>query len=442
MRDESPVRRIVARRAAGIAPLVVLVLVLAWLLPVTAAAPGPVAAASDVPEGAAAAPASQLQLLINAAAPGSTVHFPSGFFVGQLTVRKDLTILGQGVDSTVVQSSPTMTPDHLGNVFVIEVTDQATVEISGLTVRVTEQCMLANDIGVATGGGIGAGDNATLSVLDARVVTHGAAPDLNAACTTPTNSAGMYSFGRAISIGYDDPTGDGGNHQIEGHGTISNVTATGFDIFSLSVGGVRGPTGSTATIVDNVVRVGPGPYTAAYGIVVYGVSTVSNNVVTGEAGSDGGIAVVDTSAIVTDNVVRNFSCYSAPFPIAPPCGVDPLYDDQDLGIFLASITPGTVVMYNTIQRVDSGILIEGPGAPAAVSHNRIVASTFYALELIDARQNFHDNVLRGGLYAIAVGAAGSNATGILSDDAISGYSVALALLEANYPFVAQVVIPK
>ena len=183
--------------------------------------------------------------------------------------------------------------------------------------------MLANSIGVATGGGIGVRGNSTLDIWDVGIVAFGPSPNLDHACTTG-GSAGMQSFGRALSIGLDDGPGIGTAYQVEGHASVHQVTAQGFDIFSISVGGVRGPSGSTATIADNVVRVGPGPYTAAYGIVVYGVSVVSENLVTGEAGSDGGIAVVFTSAVVTHNVVKNFICTSAPFPISPPCGVDPL----------------------------------------------------------------------------------------------------------------------
>jgi Right handed beta helix region len=442
MRDETHLARIALRGAAVIVPVVAMVLVFAWLLPVAAAAPSTGSPTAVETLGVVAAPASELQLLIDAAAPGSIVHFPAGHYVGQLTIHKNLTILGAGETKTIVQSSTTMAPDALGNVFVIEVTTHANVEIAKLTVRVTEQCMLANSIGVATGGGIGVGGNSTVDVLDDRVAAYGAAPELNDACNTTTHSPGMFSFGRAVSIGFDDGPTDGTTHQVEGHGTVSDVTAVGFDIFSISIGGVRGPTGSTATVTDNIVHVGPGPYTAAYGIVAYGVSTIADNIVTGEAGSDGGIAVVDTSADVTSNVVRNFSCYSAPFPIAPPCGVDPLYDDQDLGIFLAGITPGTIVEYNSIQHVDSGILVDGPEAAAVITHNHVAASTFYALEVLDARQTFADNVLQGGLYAIAVGAAGTNATGILSHNTISGDAVSLALIEENYPWVAQVVVDK
>jgi Right handed beta helix region len=442
MKNVSHLTRIAARGAAVIVPAVAIVMMLAWLLPVAAAAPSAVTSTAVETVGLVAAPASELQLLIDAASPGATVHFPAGHYVGQLKVNKNLTIIGAGEASTIVQSSATMAPDVLGNVFVIEVTTHANVEIAKLTVRVTEQCMLSNSIGVATGGGIGVGGNSTVSVLDDRVMASGPAPQLNDVCNTTTGSPGMFSFGRAVSIGFDDGPTDGSMHQVEGHGTVSNVTAVGFDIFSISIGGVRGPTGSTATVIDNTVRVGPGPYTAAYGIVAYGVSIIADNHVTGEAGSDGGIAVVDTSADVTSNVVSDFSCYSAPFPISPPCGVDPLYDDQDLGIFLAGITPGTLVEYNTIQHVDSGILVDGPEAAAAITHNHVTSSTFYALEVLDARQTFANNVLHGGMYAIAVAAAATNATGILSHNTISGDTVSLALIEENYPWVAQVVVDK
>jgi hypothetical protein len=383
--------------------------------------------------------AAGLQAEINQASAGSTIHLPPGTYIGQLHVNKNLNLVGAGVGKTILQSPATMHPDSLGNVFEIEVGHGASVRISGLTVRVTEQCMLANSIGVATGGGVGVRDDSTLQISSVNVVAYGPYPNLDQACTSH-GSAGMISFGRAVSIGLDDPPGVGTAVQVEGHGSIEHVTTNGFDIFSISVGGVRGPSGSTATIEHNVVRVGPGPYTAAYGIVAYGVSVVSDNLVIGEAGSDGGIAVVFTSAIVTGNVVRNFVCTSAPFPISPPCGVDPFFDDQDLGIFLAGITPGTVVTGNSIYHVDAGILVDGPGAPAIIAHNSFTDNTYYGLDLINANQAFRDDVVTGGLYAIAVGAENANTTAFLVHDTVHGYSVGLALLEANYPWIAKVVV--
>jgi len=383
---------------------------------------------------------SPLQTLINSASPGATVYLPRGTYIGQLQIDHSLDVVGAGIGSTILQSPAVMSPDNLGNVFVVEIGDHASVQLSGVTVRVTEQCMLAIPIGVATGGGIGVRDNASLDVWDVKAVAYGPYPDLNQVCTTSTDQPGMLSFGRAISIGLDDPIGDGTNSQDEGHGTITGVYTHGFDIFSISVGGVRGPSFSTATIIGNTVRVGPGPYTAAYGIVVYGKSIVSHNLVTGTAGSDGGIAVVITSAIVTDNVVRNFSCLTAPFPISPPCGVNPLTQDQDLGIFLASITPGTVVEHNEIDNVDAGILVEGPGAPAVVTDNTIRDSTYYGLDLIDANQTFRANVVTGGEYVIAVGAAAANTTAVLLHENMRGYSVGIALLAEISPYVANVVV--
>lgn len=383
---------------------------------------------------------SLLQHEIDSATPGSTIRLPPGLFVGQIVLPFSVTLVGAGVGKTIVQSPESMSPDSLGNVFVIEIEQGATVQISAMTVEVTEQCMLANSIGVATGGGVGVRDNSTLSIWNVKIVAYGPAPNLNQPCTTSLGSPGMYSFGRAVSIGLDDPPGVGSALQVEGHGTINHVHTQGFDIFSLSVGGVRGPSGSTATITNNSVTVGPGPYTAAYGIVAYGVSTISHNVVVGVPGSDGGIAVVYTSALVIDNVVRNFTCTNAPFPITPPCGIDPLFDDQDLGIFLAGVTPGTVVEHNVIDSVDAGILVEGPGSPAAIVHNTIRNSTFYGLDLIDANQTFGYDTVIGGPYGVAVGAASSNSTAVLLDDKLGGFTVSLALLEANYPWIANVVV--
>jgi hypothetical protein len=419
---------------AGLVPATLVLLVLSVIPSASATMVSAAPATSAVGPGSDGI--ASLQAAIDSAPAGTTIHLPAGIFIGQLHVDKSVNLVGAGVDKTILQSPASMEPDDLGNVFVVEIGHDSTVAISKLTVRVTEQCMLANSIGVATGGGVGVRDASTLNIWDVSAVAFGPYPDLNQPCTTH-GSPGMLSFGRAISIGLDDPHGT--VHQLQGHGTVERVLTDGFDIFSISVGGVAGPSGSTATITDNTVRVGPGPYTAAYGIVVYGTSVVTDNLVTGEAGSDGGIAVVFTSAVVTGNSVENFTCTTAPFPITPTCGVDPFYNDQDLGIFLASVTPGTIVQHNSIVASDSGILVEGPGAPAVISHNSISASTFYGLELINGVQAFRLNDITGGLYVVAVGAESSNTTAILAHDTYS-YSVAVGLLQANYPFVAKLIV--
>jgi hypothetical protein len=422
---------------------VLLVLVFS-MIPPSAASPSLATFGARFPAVVAAppvatVPVSGLQAEVDRTPSGGTIHLGAGTFVGQLRIYKDVDLVGAGEGKTILLSPANMTIDPLGNVFVVEVVNHAIVRISDLTVRVTEQCMLANSIGVATGGGIGVGGDSTLQVWNVGVWAYGPSPNLDQSCTTH-GSAGMLSFGRAISIGLDDGPGVGSNFQVEGHGSIEHVNVHGFDIFSISVGRVRGPSGSTATITNNVVVVGPGPYTAAYGIVAYGVSTISDNQVTGVPGSDGGIAVVFTSAVVTNNVITDFTCTNAPFPIAPPCGVDPFYDDQDLGIFLAGITPGTIVTGNAIGSVDSGILVDGPGAPAKITYNVISSSTYYGLELINANQTFRDDAVLGGLYAIAVGAENANTTARLVHDTLSGLSVGVALLEANSPWVAKAVV--
>jgi len=409
-------------------------------LPASSAAVATTSTSEILSGTAIGAAISSIQAQVNVATAGATVFIPGGTYVGQLLINHSVKLVGAGEGKTILRSPPTMTPDYLGNVFVVEIGNDSTVSISKLSVQVTEQCMLSNSIGVATGGGIGVGGDSTLHVWDVAAYAHGPHPNLNAECTTGTGSPGMYSFGRAISIGLDDPPGAGTSQQVEGHGTIFHVLAQGFDIFSLSVGGVRGLSDSTATITQNVVRVGPGPYTAAYGIVVYGNSTISQNLVTGEAGSDGGIADVYASAVITHNTVLNFTCLTAPFPITPACGVDPIFDDQDLGIFLASIATGTVVQFNTVRDVDAGILVEGPEPAAVISHNWIFNSTFYSLDVIDAIQTFGHDTLSGGLFAIAVGAEATNATGVLFHDTISGDSDGIALTEAISPWVAKVVI--
>ncbi len=193
-----------------------------------------------------------IQSEIDHASAGATIHVPSGMYIGQLRIDKDLRRVGAGAGSTTIHSPSTMTADFLGNVFVIEIGNGATVQISELSVRVTEQCMLSNSIGVATGAGMGVRVNSTLHIWGVERLAFGPAPNLDMTCTTH-GSPGMLSFGRGLSIGLDDGPGVGPNLQVEGHGWVDDVTLRAFDIFTISVGGVRGPSGSTATITHNSI---------------------------------------------------------------------------------------------------------------------------------------------------------------------------------------------
>ena len=121
----------------------------------------------------AAASAAGLQTEIDRASSGTTILLPPGTYIGQLRIDKNLDLVGSGEGKTILQSPASMTPDSLGNVFVIEVGHGASVQISALTVRVTEQCMLANSIGVATGGGVGVRENSTLHISSVNIIAYG-----------------------------------------------------------------------------------------------------------------------------------------------------------------------------------------------------------------------------------------------------------------------------
>jgi len=198
---------------------------------------------------------STIQGAINAARPGDTIQIGPGTYVEQLSVHKTLTITGAGAGKTTIESPAVVTPDPFGNPWTVEIGHGATVSMSGFTLLVTPQCIVASGVApdptvhphvdVFAGGGIGVGGTAVLHLKSAVVTTSGATE--GASC----GSNGFMSFGTGIDFGLDYASGAPAASHLIGSGTVTAVTISGFGFGGpgVSVGGqADSPAGSSAVL--------------------------------------------------------------------------------------------------------------------------------------------------------------------------------------------------
>jgi hypothetical protein len=283
------------RRSRRLAPGVIgvcLVMVLASslalvLVPGARAAPGPPYATVKVPCEAS------IQTAINAAHPGDTIVLAKCTYIEQLTITKSITIIGAGAGKTIIQSPANVKPDAFGNPWTIEIGNAATVTMSGFTLFVTLQCLVAAPAGgissqpAYVSGGIGVGGSAYLTLQSAVLTT--ASDTEGASCN---GGAGLMSYGTGIGFGIDYVTGTPAASQLVGDGAVSGVTISGFGFGgpSVAVGGiVDSPAGSYASLSNDRIATGTNP-----------VSPFVIGVGAGMSGSAGSFSLV--SSVVTAGV--------------------------------------------------------------------------------------------------------------------------------------------
>src|SRR5688572_14328971 len=75
-----------------------------------------------------------IQAAIDAAGPGRTVEVLAGIYTEQLFIAKNLSIVGAGMDATIIRAPETLVPNHLGSPSIVEVYGGANVSMSQLTV--------------------------------------------------------------------------------------------------------------------------------------------------------------------------------------------------------------------------------------------------------------------------------------------------------------------
>ncbi|HKQ98161.1 MAG TPA: hypothetical protein VJV75_09825 [Candidatus Polarisedimenticolia bacterium] len=251
-----------------------------------------------------------IQAAIDAAKRGGRITVLAGTYAEQVAITKDLTIVGAGMDQTIVRAPNSLAPGPLGSPAILEVHAGVRASVSGLTV---------SGPGAAPCGasdmlrwGVRVDPGATLAFR------YGAVRDIQ---NTPM--AMCPRSGTAISVGTSTPGGAPSALNID-HSEVTGFQTTGIIVLG---------EGSTANIAHNLVA-GPGH---AGGLPTNGIELV--------AGAVGTIA---------HNTVSGNIC---PDGMPDVCGDDFFTQIQNAGIGAGGSGPGTVITQNLLVGNQIGLFL-------------------------------------------------------------------------------------
>jgi len=270
-----------------------------------------------------------IQAAIDAAKPGRTVQVLAGTYTEQISISKDLTIVGAGMDTTIIRAPGTLVPNTLGSPSIVEVYGGANVSMSRLTV---------------SGPGASACGEAGVLRWGLRVHTN-AHLDLGFAAVRDIQNTPMAPCprsGTAISVGSSTPGAPPASISIH-DSEVTNYQATGIIVLGV---------GSRADIIHNIVA-GPGH--------AGGVPTDGIELVAGAAGT------------IAHNTVSGNIC---PDDMPENCGPDFFNQLQHAGIGAAG--PGIVISHNRLVGNQMGMFL---AEVDEISQNVMVDNDYFGLGL-------------------------------------------------------------
>jgi hypothetical protein len=308
---------------------------------------------------------STIQSAVDAANPGDRIQVRRGTYVEQVSIDKDLEIVGAGAGSTIIRAPATLVPGQHGRNTIVEIRAGASASLSRLTVS-----------------GPGSGTCEQGALYAGILVFDGADLDLSFARVTQIHDTPLqecFRSGIGIRIGHV--------------GTAATATIRSSRIDGYQTGGIVVIfEGSRATISHNVVTgQGASPVVATDGIEVIAgaVGTVSHNVVSGNA------------------------CGSA----ALGCGPDFFTEFQHAGIVADGA--GTVITRNVLSRNQVGIYVANA---VEISHNLFLNNDYFGIALQDGSFAVNGDIIVGGVGGVAVIAAFADTNAVLDNVHIAGTS--------------------
>ena len=283
-------------------------------------------------------PCLTVQHAVDVACVGDTVQVANGTFAEKVHIPKNVTVIGAGAGSTIIQAPATL--PAAGDVVQIDGAAANDVEMSKLT--------------VAGPGPSGCNSiNAGIHVMNG---AHADLHDLSVADIRDQPLSGCQN-GRAIRVG--DPGAPA--TAVVHDSSIVNYQKNGLD--------VRDPA-STLDAHDNTIT-GPGatPLIASNGVVVVG-----------------------SQAAIVHNAISGNECNH------PDCGPDPINDTQSCGILLLPAAAGTTVSGNTISANDVGVYNTGT---SSISGNTLTNNRFEGIALDEGNATVSLNTISGGNIGVA-----------------------------------------
>ena len=290
-----------------------------------------------------------IQSAVDAAEPGRIVKVLPGTYAEQIVLRKDVTLIGAGMDTTIIRAPIALLNGQLGAASIVEVSDGAKVSMSRLTVQ-----------------GPGANSCARGPSLKWGIRVHSRAHlDLAFAAVRDIHDTPFEfcpGMGTAIQVGQPEPGSPPASLGVH-HSEITNYQSTGIVVLGA---------GSWAHIAHNTVT-GPGH---ASGVPTDGVELVAGAVGT-----------------ITRNAISHNIC---PANLPQNCGPDFFTQFQHAGIVAGGNGPGTVVTDNTLIGNQVGMFL---AEADEIRGNVMLDSDFFGLALIglgDGAFTIHGGAIKGG----------------------------------------------
>lgn len=290
-----------------------------------------------------------IQSAIDAAAPGRIVRVLPGTYVEQIVVRKDIKVVGAGIDRTILRAPIALATGEGGSQAIVEIADGAKVSMSRLTVR-----------------GPGANSCERGPALTYGIRVHSRAHlDLAFAAVRDIHDTPMKlcpRSGTGIAVG--DPAPGSLTASLHVHNSeVTNYQSTGILVLG---------EGSWAHITHNRVT---GPRRAS------GVPTDGIELVAGAVGT------------ISHNTISGNNC---PADLPDNCGPDFFTQFQHAGITAGGNGPGTVITDNLVFDNQVGMFL---AESDEISGNDMAANELFGLALIgviDGAFTIEGGSIRGG----------------------------------------------
>ena len=315
-----------------------------------------------------------IQAAIDAARPGRTVLVMAGTYNEQLSIAKNLTLVGAGMDATIVRAPATLVAGHLGSPAIVEIYNGASVSMSQLTVK-GPGAAACGEAGVLRWG-IRV-DNAHLDFLSAAV------RDIRNTPMAPCPRSGT-----ALSVGLPAPGSPPASV------TVDHSEITGYQ----SLGIIALGEGSWANVSQSLIA-GPGH---AGGVPTNGIELVAGAV-----------------GVIAHNTISGNVC---PDGMPDVCGPDFFTQFQEAGISAGGNGPGTVISQNLLVGNQIGLFLSEVDQ---ISHNVMVDNDYFGMGLVgvgDGQFRVDGGEIRGGGGGVWVTAVIVDMTVVLNRVAFSELS--------------------
>jgi hypothetical protein len=319
-----------------------------------------------------------IQAAVNAAHPGDTVRVSAGVFIEQVSIGKDLTLVGDGATRTTIRAPKVLVKGSLDRASIVDIHSGATVRITDL--GVSGPGPNACGSGPSLNAGIRVSGNATLDLRSARVT------DI---VDTPVHDCSHNGTGIGVGGIFTGSVG---------HATIRDVVVIHYQNSAITAF----EPGTTLTVTD---------------------SFLDARIDVGAAVFTGGVEFGNGAVVrVLRNVIRGNRCTSPSFG----CGPDPMSQFQASGVGNGpgDQAAGSEIAYNVLSENEIGVYLVFATGCCSVHDNLIRNSTLFGIAIQDGTNMVSNDVIVGGPVGVAAIADAVDTVAILDHVTIRGTSVA------------------